>query len=236
MKNEENIFHELKEISPLIVQIKKLNVYTVPPTYFSNFLPDIIKKIKPNQQIDLSLPLAAPYIAPENYFDSLSSGILKKIKSNCTNNSEVYNETELIAPVLNTISKKEIYTVPDDFFENRAVLLSKAVTQKAKVIKMPRRSKFFRLSVAAAVASVLAVGLYIVTERNFKNSSPDNTALGEVRNLSKEEIVDFLKNNSPLENITSALPVAQEIKGSLKQISDKEIQQFLKETGESDDI
>lgn len=236
MKNKNLIFHELKEISPLIVQIKTANVYSVSSSYFNDLSSEIIEKIKREEENFNVLSPVMPYQTPRGYFESLPAAILKKVDADLRYSNEVYEETALIAPVLNTISKEHVYFVPADFFAERLMSGFKARTQKVKIIPFYKRSNFKKLSVAAVVASLLAVGLYTITGKDFRTSAAYINAEKQVKNLSKEEIVNFLKTNSSVENITSASPNANKIKSSLKKISDKEIQQYLKETGEADDI
>jgi len=110
--------------------------------------------------------------------------------------------------------------------------------RETKVVSVNKWKILLRISAAAVVTSLLAIGVYTITGREFSTTRNRN-ARNEVKNLSNEEIVNFLKNNSS-ENITSLYREkskhANAIKSSLKEISDIEIQRFLKETGESDEI
>lgn len=239
MKNKNIIFNELKEICPLIVQINKINPYSLPAVYFSDLSNRIIEKIKFQSELDNASSLKMTFAVPKDYFENLPAQLLKKIYVN-EEVSEVFKETELVAPLLNTISKNNLYSVPEGFFKE-AHNLSAYKNPETKVVSINRRAKFTRLFAAAIVTSVLAAGLFYVTGKDAQNDTGENNnPLSDVRNLSKEEIVDFLKTSSSVENITSALQKSSNhensIKSSLKKISDKEIQQFLKETGEADDI
>lgn len=236
MKNKNFIFEELKEISPLIAQIRKTNVYAVSSFYFNNLSSEIIKKIKLAKKSLSNLSPVTPYRIPAGYFESLPSMVFKKIYFNQEHLNEVFEEIEAIAPLLNTISKKPVYNIPANFFEKRQMPYTEVKKQKAKVVSVFNLSKILRLSAAAAIILFSTVGLYTITK---KNDAVDNTRT-DVKKLTKEEIVHFLKSNTQTENITSTtkhkLKNENKIKSSLKEISDQEIQQFLIKTGEADEI
>jgi len=75
--------------------------------------------------------------------------------------------------------------------------------------------------------------LYNLTGREYVKAGNGN-AKNEVKNLSNEEIVNFLKKNTQVDEGTSTSQNSsindRELQSSLKEISDKEIQQFLMET------
>ena len=240
MKNKNIIFEELKEISPLMVQIKNTNVYSVSPSYFDKLSLEVIKKIRLTEELYNKSAPVTPYGIPANYFKNLPEAIFDKVLSNQKHSSEVFEETEAIAPLLNTIRKKSVYTGPADFFQNMQIPVLEVKEQKAKVVPIYNWPKLFKFSAAAVVILFSGVGLYTITSKNNLSLTFGNNARNKVKNLSKEEIVNFLKSNIPDENVTSVsrykLKNENAIKSSLKQISDKEIQQFLTETEESDGI
>lgn len=240
MKNKNIIFEELKEISPLMVQIKNINVYSVSLSYFDELSLKVIKKIRLTEELyNTSVPVS-PYRIPENYFKNLPETIFDKILSTQKRLTEVFEETEAIAPILNTISKQPMYTVPADFFENMQIPVMEVKKQETKVVSMYNWPKLFKFSAAAVVILFSGIGLYTITSKNNSPLAFGNNARNKVKNLSKEEIVNFLKSNIPAENVTSVsrykLKNENAVKSSLKEISEKEIQQFLMETGESDGI
>lgn len=240
MKNKNIIFEELKEISPLMVQISKSNVYSVSSSYFNEFFVNIIKKIRLIEELYNQAAPAAPYYIPANYFTNLPQVIVDKISSGQKLSDEVFEEIQAIAPVLNTISKKPVYTVPADFFEKVQMPVMEVEKQEAKVVSISKWPKVFKFSAAAVIILFSGIGLYTITTKNNISLAFGSNARNKVKNLSKEEIVNFLKFNIPAENVTTVsrykLKNDNAIKSSLKRISDKEIEQFLKETGESDGI
>ena len=240
MKNKNIIFEELKEISLLMVQINKSNVYSVSSSYFDEFFLNIIKKIRLMEELYNKAASVAPYRIPANYFTNLPQAIINKVSLSQKLSDEVFEEIQSIAPILNTISKKPVYTVSADFFEKMQMPVMEVEKQEAKVVSISKWPKVFKLSAAAVIILFSGIGLYTITTKNTVSLAFGNNARNKIKNLSKEEIVNFLKFNIPAENVTTVsrykLKNDNAIKSSLRQISDKEIEQFLKETGDSDGI
>ena len=64
-----------------------------------------LQSISPFWQTSTAL---MPYQVPANYFEELPAIVRSSIEKEA-----VYNELELIAPLLNTIPKKTVYQIPD---------------------------------------------------------------------------------------------------------------------------
>ena len=239
MKNKNYIYKDLKEISPFMLQLKKTNVYYIPSSYFNDLSPEIIKKINLAKELLHNLSLITPFQIPSNYFENLSKAIFKKLYVKDKQLDEVFEETEAIAPLLNTISKKTLYSIPQDFFEKSQMPHIESKKQEAKVVSIYNWPKIFKISAAVIILS-FSIKLLTIPEKSSVSSVALNNARKKVKNLSKQEIIRFLKFNVPAENITSAakhkFKNENAIKSSLKEVSDKEIQQYLIETGESDEI
>jgi len=239
MKNEKHIPEELKEISPLLIEIDKAEVYSVPSFYFTNLSEEIVDRITEIKERAYFFGSFTPYYIPENYFNNLPEIILQKVREPQKKSEDVFEEMENLAPLLNTISKNPLLSVPVNYFDNIRLPSAAPYQQKAKVIEIKRRSTFSRIAAAAVIIPFLAVGVYIITGREGIRSNTSRVK-SVVKNLSKAEIVNYLKKSTSTENTSSASQKTSandnELKSSLRQISDKEIQQFLKETGESDEI
>ena len=238
MEKNDYILQELMEISDYMTNISKTNVYSVSPTYFNDLSEEIIRKIMLNKERAYNFPPAfTPYVIPEDYFTNLPGLILQNVVNHQQLNG-VIEEMEAIAPLLNTIDKKQLYSIPPDFFDKMQIPFSAMRKRETKVVSVNKWKIILKLSAAAVVTSLLAIGVYTITGRDLTTIRNRN-ARNEVKNLSNEEIVNFLKNSS-FENITSTSQEKSKhetaIKSSLKKISDGEIQRFLKETGESDEI
>jgi len=116
MENYNYIHEELKGICPFLIKIGRAEVYSVPSSYFDKLSLDIFSRINLNKERAYFSGTAATYSVPENYFDTLSQIILKKVVAEEKKTDEVFEETETIAPLLNTISKNPVYSVPSGFF------------------------------------------------------------------------------------------------------------------------
>ena len=238
MEKNDYILQELMEISDYMTNISKTNVYSVSPNYFDDLSEEITRKIMLNKERAYNFPPAStPYVIPEDYFTNLPGLILQNVVNHQQLNG-VIEEMEAIAPLLNTIDKKQLYSIPPDFFDKMQIPFPKMRKRETKVVSGNKWKILLRISAAAVVTSLLAIGVYTITGRDFTTTRNRN-ARNEVKNLSNEEILNFLKNHSS-ENITSVYKETSKhvnaIKSSLKEISDTEIQRFLKETGESDEI
>lgn len=237
MQKNNYILQELMEVSPYMANISKTNVYSVSPTYFNDLSEEIIKKIMLNKECAYNFPASTPYNIPENYFTSLPQLILQNVL-NHHQSGDVIEEMEAISPLLNTISKKQVYSIPPDFFDKVQIPFREMRKHETKVVSANKWSIFLKLSAAAVVTSLLAIGVYTITGRDTITARGRNTK-NVVKSLSSEEIVNFLKKHS-FENVTSASEEESkhedEIKSFLKDISDVDIQRFLKQTGELNEM
>src|SRR5689334_17159828 len=126
MKTE--IINELKEIAASLAHIGNENCYSVPDNYFEDFASEVLSKIH--------LPLTRlPFTAPTPaYFEGLAGTILNKIKDSSgiivEANNEVTRELKVLSPLVASIKKENVYTVPADYFANFKVVIP-AIGKKA---------------------------------------------------------------------------------------------------------
>ncbi|HEX8277842.1 MAG TPA: hypothetical protein VF540_04075 [Segetibacter sp.] len=235
------IQEELRQISPFIATIEKVNVYSVPPVYFENLGSEILQRIKPAAKPGYLLSNINPYQVPEGYFESLPGEILEKVEAQRDYKNEVIEEMEQISPLLNTIDKKPIFDVPPDYFAQIQKPASDTTRKEGRIVTMKLASRrFIRYAVAAVIISILAVGAFFFTIKDSRTSQAiSNSTKAEVKNLSEHEIVEFLKKNASSLEVSSngnTHDKENEIKNAVKEITDKEIQQFLHENAVSDEI
>src|SRR4051812_12196226 len=103
---------ELKEIAALLPNIENGNCYRVPDNYFEGFADEVMSKIHlPSTQL--------PYTTPApTYFEGLAGTILNRIKSGGTiveENNEVTRELTALSPLVASIKKVNVYTVPANY-------------------------------------------------------------------------------------------------------------------------
>src|SRR3954454_3283655 len=157
------IRNELEEIAASLAYIGNENCYRVPENYFEDFANEVMNRIH--------LPFTQlPYTAPApSYFEGLAGTILNKIKSNGTivePENEVTRELAAISPIVASIKKGNVYTVPADYFANFRVAIP-AMGEKAKVVGLHRSSVHWTRYAAAVVVGIIALsGIFILKNNN----------------------------------------------------------------------
>lgn len=116
MNTRTDIINELEQLqSPLAAQ-PPVNVFTVPQGYFEGLAASVMRAVQ-GDNILQSLQPPANADVPAGYFDNLASNILNKIKAQ-------ENEEEPLSPLLESLRKTNVFTVPQGYFEG----LSEAIT------------------------------------------------------------------------------------------------------------
>lgn len=237
MENSFTIQQELSEITSTLAESLPVNVFAVPENYWERVTFDILNKIKGGEEAKYYFTKELPYAVPVDYFSNLSGHILQKIKkAEQTLELSVSEEMETISPLINSIGKTGVYTVPEGYFET--VKIPAAKPGQAKVISMNKASRFIRYAVAAIICGVLAIGGYLLTLKPTGNlqASREKTNT-EIKKLSEAEIIDLLSGTSTAAEFSKKSEGNKsEIEHSVKQISDEGIKQFLKETGDQEGI
>lgn len=219
MKRNLQIINELKAIAPQIALMQQVDVYTVPKNYFDNLAPKIVEHIK--TKIFLLEAKSSTFKVPKDYFKTLPNLIFSKINST---ESEVAVEFQEATSFLNSINKKNIYTVPINYFENFTV--PKIKKETTKIISFGIARRWISYAAAATIASILITGGFLY--RTPKNSF-DVTI--ELNNVSDAELNNYIENNSVafFDDSTSLDQELPQLNESLKSVSDEELKQYLKE-------
>ena len=117
MSNRNDILNELNTLSPLVAGIPFVNVFTVPEGYFNQLAKAIFMNTAEAEQIEM--PVTGN--VPQGYFDGLAGNIMDKIKSL---EAAAKEEIQGLSPVLASIGNSNIFTVPDNYFENSAMAIA----------------------------------------------------------------------------------------------------------------
>lgn len=217
--------------------IPKLNTYTVPAGYFESFPGVMVSKLA---TLLPGLPDSATvtYTVPENYFDTFAGNVLAKIRA-ASPASEVMAELETISPLVSSIPRANVFTVPESYF---ATLEVKPQQTPARVVPMNSPRRWMHYAAAACVAVFLLGGGYMFINRPVPAATASTTANVEeqISGLSDEEISSYLRANSNMAVFTNtAVDENQaknlEVQNLLEVISDEEIQQYLEQDPESTD-
>jgi hypothetical protein len=232
MKMNENISDELLSVAPTLSRLENGVNYTIPKNYFDRFSETVLSRIKKGIEPTYYFPKEMPFTLPANYFNDLPGIVLQKIKTAATE-INTFDELEAISPLLNTISKKNLYATPNGYFENLEPSNIQAPVIKPGRIVKPRVFTMYRFAVAAVVTAILCVGIFLMLDKNI-NPSQVNSNKTEIKNLSEDDISEFLSANANSEEsgtpIISAVAVTPDIHDAVKEISDDEIKQFLQDS------
>jgi hypothetical protein len=207
MEHSVDILQELKQISPFLSDMKKINVFSVPQGYFTNLDKQILENIF---TLPTSLLTSEHHIlgVPEGYFDNLAGNILNKIKSLPQRDEE--NLEHL--PLLHSVRKENVFTVPGNYFTQLpATVLARVQSPKGKVVGFKTRS-VWNYAVAATITGLMAISsllvvnntsnlttgevaksslpAYIKDSYQYKSEADINEGIS---NLSKEDIIKYLE-------------------------------------------
>ncbi|MDR0793461.1 MAG: hypothetical protein LBE82_09160 [Chitinophagaceae bacterium] len=233
MEHKKEILEELN-LMPVVAGISNNNVYSVDSAYFDT-LPD--KIIERAQYATFNKNVA--YTVPEGYFQSLPQAILQKIKQN-----EISTELEETAPLLNTISKLNIYTVPDKYFSNFAIAVPKVRHTKVIEIHTVKRMHFsWKYAIAAcAVGLILLAGGYLLnnnkksSEEKFYSSLKKIDVQKAISAVSDSDLAVYLTDppaeidydDNDIAATTASLPEdPSDVQSFLKGMSEKDLDSFL---------
>lgn len=200
MENTTDILNELKELSPALAALEKINVFTVPAGFFDHLSADILMGIENEYGLNKNTVTDAAAV-PEGYFESLSGTILNKIKALET--EDAATEIRALSPMLYSIQNENVFEVPHGYFENLSDGILDKVKPEAKVVKLSGRSRtFFKYAVAAVFTGVMALGVFKFTQNQPPLLAlPDYVTAGlqvqnvdqELASISDAEIITFLE-------------------------------------------
>jgi hypothetical protein len=221
MTNSVDTTNELKELSPLLAAMEKVNVFTVPGGYFERVGEVILLAV--NEETGTLLNSISNQIetnVPPGYFDSLAENILSKIKSKEENSLNALNEnqTSLLSspfpppleeieeaklyPMSYSIQNKNVFTVPYGYFDALPEnILNLIKPKQVKVVNMGNRNNWFKYAAAAVFVGVIMFGAYrfIGTENKVelpqyvKEGMKINNVDEELAKITNEDIIKYLQ-------------------------------------------
>lgn len=236
----DNYFNTLPENVMAHIFLQSLsykNPYTTPEGYFDEF-PKIMLATVSATGIMLPDATIATYTVPEHYFGTLADSILNRIKKQAPP-SEVQEELETISPLLSSIPKTNVYTVPGDYFESIKTSPVNKQPEPAKIIPFRHTRRWINYAAAACIAILLLGGSYLFLNKNSIETTaavePAVNVEQQISGLSDEEITSYLQANSNTAVYTNSTGDAQsnEMQNMLQNVSDEEIEQYLNQHPES---
>ncbi len=159
------------------------------------------------------LPKGMPYKVPTDYFESVGKNILNSI--------QIDDETEEIAPLLNSLGKEMPYAIPENYFDT--ISFKKPVDGLAKVISF----QFWKRVMAAAVIIGIIVSTISIWNTQRKNEFPV-----AIQNVNTEDLINQMDtsgtiiSNTDFEDNTGTIDVTIN-QDDLQYASDDDLQEFI---------
>jgi hypothetical protein len=168
------------------------------------------------------LPKETPYHVPEGYFEGLQEQIMETIRQHPDYQTSE-EELESISPLLNSLNKRPVYSVPDGFFEDFNVTAAESKTS-ARVIPMTSR-KWFGYTAAAVITVVIVLGIFMISTNNNKNAA-DRTLARFEKEVKK---IDDVKRTDTLIDFMDAGLNQQELATNHKKVKTDDVQKLLQD-------
>lgn len=242
MTQRANILQELNEIGSTLTNVTLQNIYSTPEGYFEKFaeqMLDRIKSINVNGELFLLFPALnnaspkTPYSIPDGYFNGLEERLMQIVRENADYQT-VHEELENISPLLNGLKRETPYSVPTGYFENLTAEINKP---KAKVISITNR-RWFRYAAAAVVIGIIATTAFLLQNKKSSidiDKNPDQWVAKNVKKVNTDQLDELIKLDNEVNTAVNKIDKPDEMKELMKDVSEKEIQDFLKETSVLDD-
>jgi hypothetical protein len=224
MENKSNNIEELKDIAPAVADLGNHNLYSVPSSYFDSLADSILCLIRLTDVRSIN-----PYSVPDGYFDTLADSITAKIE--LTSANEIYDELSQIAPLLNTVNKTNVFSVPTNYFENFSI----SAIEKSAVKVIPFGNSIRNWVTYAAAASVLFIvtsTAYLYVSTHNLHNEENLTVEQRLAQLNDQEIINYLNENEEITSgniIPASVEDDPEIQHMLQNASEEEIQKYLDE-------
>ena len=104
----------------MLAGIQNVNVFSVPPGYFDSISDTVIACLKVGE----SLPYQDERDVPAGYFDNLAGSVLNKIRAA----EGRLEDNETVSAVLASLRDRNVFEVPNGYFENNVANLLSVVT------------------------------------------------------------------------------------------------------------
>lgn len=238
MANRITILNELADLGSTLSRQKPQNIYTAPEGYFDDLADQILNRIKAieakdaKDELQYLSPLLAgisrkpPYTVPDDYFKNLSDALLYSINETAGMQTSE-KEIETLSPVLGSLKNRNPYSVPDGYFENLTATVEK---KKARVVSI---TSWYRVAATAVVIGIIAFGglIFIKGNKIDPNKNPEKWISKNItKKVSTDKIDEFVKLTEEEDRLKISAEnnaVSKEIKELMKDIPEKEIQEFL---------
>ena len=188
---------ELSALAPILAGMKKVNPFRVPDDYFSKN-ESRLSRLLLNLEKQKNEKSDAGFKVPENYFEELSESIMKKLEHADKQDPDPREEIKAEAPVLAGIDKKNLFLIPDNYFNQLTIELESGI-QKIFPLRSLFKNSYFRISIA--VAAVLTGAILTINLCDKGKGQPQyeltHEAVAEyvsenINDYSESNLIDFL--------------------------------------------
>ena len=237
-----DIIQELNELGSSLAVIPSQNVYAVPEGYFEAFASSVLKKVSiEDSGLFLSqLTKSNPYNVQVGYFDGLAENVMNAVR----NHPDYLNsqqELETISPLLHSLKKEPVFSVPENYFENFTVATNHK--QPAKVVGMFSR-KLVRYAAAAVITGAIAVTGLMIYKNGGGPSGPDKIMARVAKDVKKiddvkqlDNLAEFMDGGLNEKDIAAnTKPKNVDVENLLKDISADELKEFSDESKDIQDV
>ena len=122
-----DIIQELNELGSSLAGTPSQNLYSVPQGYFEAFASSVLSRINAENGASFlsELSKSNPYKVPVGYFDALAENVMNAVR-NHPDHLNSQEELEILSPLLNSLKKEPVFSVPQNYFENFNPALGKS--------------------------------------------------------------------------------------------------------------
>ncbi len=194
-----NITSELESISFVVSKIPKYEAWDIPKGYFDRILPAVLKSIK-------------------------TENINTPARTN-----ETFLELEAISPLLASISKENVFTIPTNYFTTYKPNTNK---EEAKIVPITTKKTInYTWVVAASITLLIGLSLFWITQHFKKNeSNAMNMWVETIDRIDEKYLITYIDNNRPLmDPFVMNTKLNWDISTQINSIDEKEIRQYILE-------
>jgi hypothetical protein len=247
MTQRDNILQELNELESFLSSYSASMPYTAPANYFDGLSEQIMRRIKaleaatPQEELEILSPFLAslhkttPYRVNPGYFDELADKLRFTVEEESAG-----SEIETLSPLLSGLKKQVPYSVPAGYFDQLATGKPQERQNRGKLVSLTSH-KWFRYAAAAVVTGMIAVGALLFLNRDSLSVESPEWVEKSVKKVSTDELDKFIEMTDADAQALAANTPSAEVSELARNISDEEMQDFLKdvqviETGSEDEL
>jgi hypothetical protein len=234
-----DIIQELNNLGSSLATATPENVYTVPRGYFDAFAGHVQSLIWLS-----SLPKENPYTVAEGYFEGLADKIMDGIRNHPDYRTSK-EELATISPLLESLNKRPVYSIPQGYFENFKVATTPEQKTDSRVVSLPQR-RWFRYAAAAVLTGIIALAGLMVYNNNRPPNSAGTAPLAkfekEVKKIedvkSTDKLIEFMDAGLNEKELASnhKTSATDDVQRLLNDVSTDELKEFSEQSKDIEDV